>query len=109
MRLVDKPIFRPMLCAAKPFIGQAHPTARWVDTGAEMPGWDNHVYLSDIAVQEAMACLGYATPQEVDALRAQITEHEDTILTLMEQIEAAEAKLNAIGALEASGLRVSVA
>lgn len=58
MRVVDRPRARPMRCAATPFLGQTSP-GRWVDTGSELPGFDNHVYLHERSVAEAAKLLGF--------------------------------------------------
>lgn len=59
MRQVDRPYTRPNVCAAKPHIGPAgHPAERWVDTTAELSGFDNHVYLCETSIREAAATLG---------------------------------------------------
>lgn len=68
MRLVDRPVKRPMHCAALPNRGQTAEGERWVDTGAEMPGFDNHVYLSETAVREAGRLLGFPTPADFEGL-----------------------------------------
>lgn len=57
MRVVDRPYTRPNACAAKPHIGQTAEGERWVDTGAELNGFDNHVYLCETSVREAAAAL----------------------------------------------------
>lgn len=57
MRVVDRPYTRPNACAAKPHIGQTAEAERWVDTGAELNGFDNHVYLCETSVREAAAAL----------------------------------------------------
>lgn len=87
MRVVDRPAFRPQHCAAIPFIGPAsHPDVRWVDTGAEMPGFDNHVFLSDVAVEQAALALGYPTPAAYEALQAELVETLKAWQTAQEEL-----------------------
>lgn len=103
MRVVDRPAIRPMHCAAIPFLGQAAENERWIDTGAEMPGFDNHVYLSATAVRQAMCLLGYPSPQEFDLMKERAEEAEEAALGLLDKLNEAEAKLAAIEALENQG------
>lgn len=64
MRLVSRPVFKPMRCAAVPYIGQTAAEERWVDTGSEMDGFDNHIYLSETAVKAAGDLLGIPSIQD---------------------------------------------
>jgi hypothetical protein len=41
-----------------PQIGASNQRVRWIDTGSEMPGFDNHVYVCDVAVLEMARLLG---------------------------------------------------
>jgi hypothetical protein len=87
MRVVDRPVKRPMHCAALPYVGQSNRNVRWIDTGSELPGgFDNHVYLSDAAVREAMAALKWPTPGEFREMRSDRDR-------LAEQLDAARAEL----------------
>jgi ribosomal protein L29 len=71
VREVERPVKRPMHCAAIPYVGQSNRNVRWVDTGSELPGsFDNHVYLSDAAVREAMQTLKYPLPGEFREVKA---------------------------------------
>lgn len=74
MRLVDRPYARPMRCAAIPYIGQAYGEKVWFDTGSEMMGPDDHVYLSGTAVKECALMIGWVPPGEVMALRAELAD-----------------------------------
>ena len=71
-----------MRCAATPFLGQTSP-GRWVDTGSELPGFDNHVYLHETSVYEAARLLGFPERgeykqacQDRDRAQARIAELE---------------------------------
>lgn len=77
MRIVDSPVTRPSHCAAIPFIGPAsHPEERWIDTGAELPGFDNHVYISETATKQMAAMLGIPTQKQLDAA---VTERDEAL------------------------------
>lgn len=98
MRIVERPVKRPMHCAAVPYIGQSNRSVRWVDTGSELPGgFDNHVYLSDAAVREAMQALKWPLPGEFrevkadrDRLRAELDAANAELRELREQIAAVQ-------------------
>lgn len=103
MRRCDRPVIKPMHCAAIPFLGQTAENVAWIDTGSEMPGFDNHVYLSDVAVRQAMSLFGYPSVQEFEEERRLRIEAEDALLALDKRLEAAERELAAIDALESRG------
>lgn len=63
MRIVARPFARPMRCAAMPQVGQTAAT-RWIDTGSELDGFDNHIYLCEAAVTEAARLFGWVAPGE---------------------------------------------
>ena len=56
MRWVATPASRPHHCAAVPFI--ARDEEGFIDTGSELPGYDNHVYVSVKAVREMARMVG---------------------------------------------------
>lgn len=79
MRIVDRPAFRPQHCAANVNIGQTKEGERWIDTGVEMPGFDNHVYLCETTVREAARVFGHPTPADYEAA---IAERDELALEL---------------------------
>lgn len=88
MRLVSEAKTRPMGCAVLPHLGPQHPEG-FIDTGSEMPGFDNHVYVSVVAVRQMCALLGFPTPVEHEAV---VGELERTRLELEQaRSELAEA------------------
>lgn len=95
MRLVSRPVFKPQRCAAVPYIGQTATEERWVDTGSEMDGFDNHIYLSESAVKAAGDVLGIPSIKDhVEVLRLLVlAEQEIKYLKLriaeMEPLESA--------------------
>lgn len=107
MRIVSSPRVRPQRCAAIPFIGAHHPEARWVDTGSELPGFDNHVYLSDIAVREAGRLLGFPDASEYRELKDALERAEREVSRLEDEVERLSVLVEAKRTLEAAGLEVS--
>lgn len=101
MRVVDRPVMKPMRCAAIPHRGQTAEGERWVDTGAEMAGFDNHIYLSETAVREAGRVLGLPTPQEYDELATHALSLEQHLEHANAKIEELEELVNASKVFEA--------
>lgn len=91
MRVVDRPYSRPHRCAALPYVGQTKRGIRWIDTGCELPGFDNHVYLSETAVVEAARLLGWPAPGE---FRRAVGER-DAALAELEAVRAERDELQA--------------
>lgn len=90
-RVVDRPTIKPAHCAALVHRGPTAVGERWVDTGAEMPGFDNHVYLSETAVNLAAKALGHPTQAELDEIKlhALMAESErDTAELRIKELEA---------------------
>ncbi len=77
MRVVERPVLRPMHCAVIPFIGQTAEGERWIDTGSELLGIDPRVYVSATAVREMAALLGYPTPEEHAALQEMLERAQE--------------------------------
>lgn len=107
MRLVERPHAKPMRCAANPSIGQTRGGIRWIDTGSEMDGFDNHIYLSEPAVRDAAKLLGFPTPVEFQSL----LEQRDALAFELEKTKAdlkdATDTLRAISTVRAAGLDVT--
>lgn len=103
MNICGTPWLRPARCAAIPHINPVtHPATRWIDCG-EMVGHDNHIYLSDVGVREAMRLFGFATPDEVAELTRLKDEAEDALIARHQELLAAEAELEAIDLLTSRG------
>lgn len=102
MRLVAELWKTPKRCAAVPHIDPVStPTARFIDTGSVLPGWDQHVYLSDVAVRQAMSILEYPTPLEFEAMQQRAIEAEDALLVCNDKLIAAEEQLAAADVITA--------
>ena len=106
MRIVERPHCRPMRCAALPHVGQMTRT-EWIDTGSELDGYDNHVYLSGVAVREAGALIGMVAGGEVRARDRRITDLEVQLEQAQRDLTAAMERLAAVGTLTAVGFRVN--
>ena len=104
MRLVDRPVFKPMRCAALPYVGQTHQHARWIDTGSELDGFDNHVYLSSLAVEEAAKLLGFPSRSEHASAKADLASALETVRKLRARLDELEAQVAAIDKLKTAGL-----
>lgn len=102
MRLVEKAAIRPNHCAALPYIGQSHPDG-FVDTGTELPGFDNRVYLSVVAVREMARLIGWAAPEELVEARARVAELEARVADLEDEIARTDAVIDAIDVMESRG------
>lgn len=105
MRLVDRPYARPHHCAALPYIGQTHASTRWIDTGSELPGFDNHVYLSSLAVEEAARLLGWSSPAENLTLQRQVKAARDEAEGLHAELAEARRQLEAVHVLKQAGFQ----
>ena len=103
MRRCERPVIRPMHCAAIPFLGQTAENVQWIDTGSEMPGFDNHVYLSDVAVRQCMSLFGFPSPVEFEEEQRLRIEAEDALVALAAKYDALERELQAVDALESAG------
>lgn len=103
MREIERPWKTPGRCAIVAHVDPVTvPTARWLDTEGLLSGWDQHVYLSDVGVRQAMSVLGYPTPIEVEALEAQLDEAIELAETFKAERDEARRELQAIDALESA-------
>lgn len=91
MRIVPRPVFKPMHCAAIPHVGQTDEGVRWIDTGAELQGFDNHVYLSSKAIDEAAKLLSMPTQREFDVL----ADERDLLQAERDELAAENKRLRA--------------
>lgn len=96
MRFVEQAAIRPHHCAVFPHIGSNHREG-FFDTGSELPGFDNHVYVSVAAVRE-MARLPQVDMvageelrdalDELAQLRRRLAQLEDEVADLNRDFEA---------------------
>lgn len=107
MRIVERAVVKPARCAVLPFIGGDR--GPFIDTGSELPGlgdqWDQHVYVSEIAVRQMAVMFGWSSPDEVAVKDARIAELEARVAGLEEELEKADVVLGAIDTLESRDFR----
>jgi len=103
MRLVDRPYARPMRCAAIPYIGQASGERIWFDTGSEMQGPDDHVYLSGTAVRECAQMIGWVSPGDHRALQAAMDDALRELAETKAQLAELQRHFDAIDMLASKG------
>lgn len=92
-----------MRCAALPYIGQAKRGERWVDTGANMMGPDDHVYLSRTAVLEAAKLFGWVPPGEVKAAKLEVARLEIERDAALQEAVSLRKSFEAIDVLASQG------
>lgn len=105
MRLVDRAEIRPMRCAVLPQLGHDHARG-YVDTGAELNGFDNHVYISVIAIEKLAQTAGLPTPSEVTSLALELQEAREEIERLTVENTAQAEQLDAVAVLKRYGTKV---
>jgi hypothetical protein len=102
MRLVKSADIRPHGCAVFPTLGTNHPKG-YFDTGNELVGFDNHVYVSVEAVEQLAAQLGWVAPEAHAAVvEAVVGERDDATAradTAVEALGVAERELEAVDVL----------
>src|SRR5690349_20195855 len=102
MRFVERAEIRPHHCAVFPQLG-ASQREGFIDTGAEMPGFDNHVYVGVPALREMCKFMGWPTPES----HAELVEQRDNLLSsvadLQEQLQDAHCELDAIHVMRSRG------
>jgi hypothetical protein len=105
VRIVALPFARPMRCAAIPYIGQSAKGEIWFDTGSELMGPDDHVYLSGTAVKECARMIGWVPPSDVRTLQAEVRHLNDELAALVAHRDDLERKLAAIDVIESADFR----
>ena len=102
MRWVECAAIRPQRCAVIPFIGASHEKG-FIDTGSELQGFDNHVYVSVVAVEEMARFIGWAPPHDTAGKDREIAEKDRRIADLEAQLAEADNELNAVHVLKGKG------
>lgn len=105
MRIVDRPMCRPMRCAVLPYVGQTHQGTRWIDTGSELDGFDNHVYVSELAALEMGCMFGMVTAGDHKAIRLELEAAQARIEELETELADQDAVLEAIDTLESANFQ----
>lgn len=102
MRFVEKATIRPQHCAVFPSLGASHRRG-YFDTGVDLPGFDNRVYVSVEAVEQMAQKLGWYPPGQQRAYDEKLAEAEREIAELREELSKADEKLNAVHVLKQAG------
>ena len=104
MRWVETAAIRPHRCAAIPFIG-GNDKLGYIDTGSELDGFDNHVYLSVRAVHEMANLIGRPTLEqfrEVVDSNIAFSERLDEVTRERDELQA---RFDAIDVIESADFR----
>lgn len=108
MQWVPKALTKPMRCAVLPQIGPNHPDG-YIDTGSELPGrgdrWDDHVYVSVVALREMLKVVDWPLPEEHEALERRVAELEDKLAMVEAERDRYEAVIDGIDAIESADFR----
>lgn len=102
MRWVERAVTKPSRCAVIPFIGQGHEDG-YIDTGSELDGFDNHVYVSVVAVREMARLINWVAPEEIEVRDTHITELEARVAELEAEVASLDGVFEAIDVLESRG------
>jgi hypothetical protein len=94
-----------MRCAAIPYIGQAYGERIWFDTGSEMMGPDDHVYLSGTAVKECARMIGWAPPGEVRQLQAELAGVRAELAQALDDLAEQRRRWDALDVIESADFR----
>lgn len=104
MRWVPTAAVRPARCAAIPFIG-GNDELGYIDTGSELDGFDNHVYISVRAVHEMANMIGRPTReqfQEVVESNIHFSQRLDEVTRERDELLA---RFDAIDVIESADFR----
>lgn len=101
MRLVEKPIARPMRCAVLPF--QHDDPRGWVDCEWELPGLDPRVYVSYTGVEALAGKFGFVPADTHADLQEQVVELERENRRLKDEVDDLNRDFEAIDVLESRG------
>lgn len=111
MRIVDKAIARPHMCAVYPQIPHDHPDG-FIDTGNELYAIEPHIYVSRVAVRDMARLFGFPLPDDMDELQERLAVAEAELAELREQVGRLEAErdravdvLRAVDVIESEGFR----
>lgn len=104
MKWVESAVVKPHRCAVIPFIG-THDDLGFIDTGSEMDGFDNHVYVSVRAVHEMARLLGLPSRDEYNQLVLEANQTARQLEQTTADLREARRHLDAIDALESADFR----
>lgn len=93
-----------MHCAVLPQLGHAHARG-YVDCGTELRGWDNHIYISVVAIEKLAQTVGLPTPSEVAGLGLELQEARERIAALEAENAGMSEQLDAVAVLKRYGTK----
>lgn len=102
MRFVERAEIRPMHCAVHPTLGARH-RGGYIDTGTDLPGFDNRVYVSVEAVENLAKFVGHPSKVEHAEALARVEELERRCADLEQQLAEADKELGAVYTLRQKG------
>lgn len=103
MRWVQQAMIRPHRCAAVPYIGNSSTNKGFIDTGSELDGFDNHVYISVEWVEAAARFVGFEPEVVAQGLRTQLEAKDTKIAATEERAADLQRQLDAIHTLKLAG------
>jgi hypothetical protein len=89
MRWVQAATLAPHRCAAVPFLGSSSSQKGFIDTGTDMNGWDQRVYVSVEAVEQMARIIDWQPPAAVAPLVELTQVQAQRIAQLEEQLAEA--------------------
>jgi hypothetical protein len=102
VRIVPQAVIRPHHCAMFPTLGSAHRKG-YFDMGSELPGFDNHGYVSVEFVEQAAQHLNWTSPEDVAEMRDHIETLERECARLQDEVDDLNRDFEAIDVLASKG------
>ncbi len=78
-----QPRLTPQRCAVFPHVRSGH----YIDAGTMIPGFDPHVYISDVAAMELGRFVGMVPGGELRAVQAELELERSKVEVLQEQVQ----------------------
>lgn len=103
MRWVQAAAQRPHKCAVLPMVGNSNAAGGFIDTGYDLHGWDPHVYVSVLAVQEMARMIGWVAPGTVTGRAAESEELKARVEALEQEVAERDVQLAAVHMLKQAG------
>lgn len=104
MRWVEVAAIRPHRCAVIPFVG-GHDSRGYIDTGSEMEGFDNHIYVSVTAVDAMADLIGRPTISQFREVVTSNQEHAAALAQVIAERDDLKARFDAIDVLAGADFR----
>lgn len=104
MRRVEQCVIRPNHCAAIPHLGSAHAKG-YFDTGTDLQGFDNRIYLSVEFCEQRAVDLGWTSPEDARALNERVAELERENTRLAGEVDELNRDFEAIDVLASKGFQ----